>query len=99
MNGGNAIDIADQARKEEVPDLRESALLKVKAVQEKRAEILHLSDSFGATEVDSTENSFVFQLTDRPDKLNEFIEAFEPYGIIELARTGITAIARGEEGF
>ncbi len=74
-------------------------LLKVKAAGNKRMEILHLADSFGAKEVDSTDKSFVFQLTDIPTKLDEFIESMKPYDIIEYARTGITAIARGGEEF
>lgn len=74
-------------------------LLKVRAEGNKRAEILHLADNFDAREVDSTDKSFVFQVTDISSKLDEFIETMKPYGIIEYARTGITAIARGSEGF
>jgi acetolactate synthase-1/3 small subunit len=74
-------------------------LIKVKAVAGNRAEILHLADSFGACEVDGTDKSFVFELSDIPEKLNEFIEIMKPYGIIEYSRTGVTAIARGAEGF
>lgn len=71
------------------------ALVKVSAEGDKRAEILHLADNFGATEVDSTEKSFAFQITDLPAKLDEFVELLKPYGIIEYSRTGVTAIARG----
>jgi len=78
---------------------RALVLIKVKAEAEKRAEILHLADNFDATEVDSTDKSFVFELADIPGKLNEFIELMKPYGIIEYSRTGITALARGSEGF
>lgn len=78
---------------------RALVLLKVKASGEKRVEILHLADSFGAREVDSTDKSFVFELSDIPGKLNEFIEIMTPYGIIEYSRTGVTALARGQEGF
>lgn len=78
---------------------RALVLIKVKAVAAKRAEILHLADSFDAHEVDSTDKSFVFELADLPGKLNEFIELMKPYGIIEYSRTGITALARGCEGF
>lgn len=78
---------------------RALVLVKVKASGEKRAEILHLADSFGAREVDSTDKSFVFELSDIPGKLNEFIETMNHYGIIEYSRTGVTALARGSEGF
>jgi len=74
-------------------------LIKIKAVKDKRNEIIHITDSFGAAEVDTTDSSFVFELTDIPTKLDEFIEVLKPFGIIELVRTGITAIARGPEGF
>lgn len=74
-------------------------LVKVKAIGNKRAEILHISDSFKAKEVDSTDTSFIFQLTDIQSKLDEFIEVMTPYGIIEIAKTGISAMARGSDGF
>lgn len=75
------------------------ALVKVKAKGDARTEILHVADQFGAEEVDSTSESFVFELADIPTKLNEFLELMKPYGIIEYSRTGITAIARGKDGF
>jgi acetolactate synthase-1/3 small subunit len=78
---------------------RALVLIKVKAIGSKRAEILHFADSFNACEVDSTDKSFVFELADIPDKLNEFIEIMKPYGIIEYSRTGVTALARGAEEF
>lgn len=74
------------------------ALVKVKAVGDKRAEILHLADSFKAREIDSTDKSFVFELTDIASKLEEFIAAMKHYGIIEYAKTGVTALSRGAEG-
>lgn len=73
--------------------------VKVAAKGNKREEILHLADSFGAKEVDATDSSFIFEINEIPSKLNEFQEAMEPYGIIEMVRTGITAIARGKNGF
>lgn len=73
-------------------------LIKVKAKGDKREEILHLADNFGALEVDTTDSSFMFELSDIPSKLAEFEEAMSPYGIIESARTGITALARGKDG-
>ncbi|PIR38660.1 MAG: acetolactate synthase small subunit [Alphaproteobacteria bacterium CG11_big_fil_rev_8_21_14_0_20_39_49] len=78
---------------------RTLALVKVKAIKDKRAEILHLADSFNAKEVDSTEKSFVFEISDNPSLVNEFLAAMKQYGILEFARTGITAIARGSEEF
>ncbi len=73
-------------------------LIKVKAKGKKREEILHLADNFGALEVDTTDSSFMFELSDIPSKLHEFEEAMSNYGIIECARTGVTALARGKDG-
>jgi acetolactate synthase-1/3 small subunit len=73
-------------------------LVKVHAPKAKREEILHLADNFGALEVDTTSESFMFELNDIPSKLNEFEEAMSTYGIIEIARTGVTALARGKDG-
>lgn len=74
-------------------------LVKVRAKGKQRAEIMHIADEYGAKEVDTTDSSFVFQLADIPSKLNEFLEVMKPYGIIEFARTGITALARGADEF
>ena len=74
-------------------------LVKVTAKGKKRQEILHLADTFDAREVDATDSSFVFELTDIPGKLNEFVDQLKPYGVIEIVRTGIAAISRGNEGF
>jgi acetolactate synthase-1/3 small subunit len=78
---------------------RTLALVKVKAVKDKRAEILHMADSFSAKEVDSTDKSFVFEISDNPSLVNEFLASMKQYGILEFARTGITAISRGSEEF
>lgn len=74
-------------------------LVKVAAKNEARAEILHLADSYGAKEVAATDKSFVFQLSDIPSKLDEFIKIMNSYGVIEVARTGITAMSTNSEGF
>ncbi len=74
-------------------------LIKVQAKNSQRNEILHFADSFGAKEMDTTDNSFIFELADIPGKLNEFIDLMKPYGIIEYSRTGITALSRGGEHF
>lgn len=74
-------------------------LIKVKASSSKRAELLHLADQFEALQVDATDKSFIFQLTDISSKLEEFVEVLRPYGIIETARTGITAMLRGSDSF
>lgn len=72
-------------------------LIKVQAIGNARQEIIHLADEFSAKEVDTTATSFVFQLSDIPSKIDEFIEIMKTYGILEIARTGITALSRGND--
>ncbi len=74
---------------------RELALLKVSGTGDKRVEALRLADIFRANVVDSTLESFVFQLTGTPDKIDAFADLMRPLGLIEIARTGVAALARG----
>ena len=74
---------------------RELALFKVVASGDKRVEALRLADIFRANVVDSTLESFVFQLTGTPDKIDAFAELMQPLGLSEIARTGVAAISRG----
>jgi len=77
---------------------RELALVKVAASGEKRVESLRIADIFRARAVDSTIKSFVFEVTGTTDKINAFIALMEPLGLIEVSRTGVVAIARGDQG-
>ena len=74
------------------------ALVKVIGTGESRVKAQQLADRFGARTIDSTEESFIFELSDTPEKLDKFIELMRPHGLKEVARTGVTAIARGAEG-
>jgi len=74
---------------------RELALLKVAGTGEKRVEALRLADIFRANAVDSTLESFVFEITGTPEKIDAFAELMRPLGLTEIARTGVAAIARG----
>jgi acetolactate synthase-1/3 small subunit len=74
---------------------RELALLKVTGTGDKRVEALRLADIFRAHVVDSTLESFVFQLTGTPDKIDAFADLMRPLGLAEIARTGVAALARG----
>lgn len=76
---------------------RELALVKVAAVGEKRIEALRTADIFRARAVDSTLESFVFEITGNSDKVNAFIELMRPLGLVDVSRTGIAAISRGKE--
>ena len=74
---------------------RELALVKVVNVGDSRIEALRIADMFRARAIDSTLNSFVFELTGSPKKLNAFIELMSGLGKTEITRGGVVAIARG----
>ena len=74
---------------------RELIFVKVKCKGEKRLEALRTADIFRAKVVDSTKQSFIFELTGSSDKLDAFISLMKELGLIELARTGAVAISRG----
>ena len=77
---------------------REMALIKVTGRGDTRIESLRLADIFRAQVVDSTIESFVFEITGSADKLNAFITLMEPLGLVEVSRTGAVAISRGPAG-
>jgi acetolactate synthase-1/3 small subunit len=74
---------------------RELALIKVAGTGERRVEAMRLADVFRAKVVDTTLESFVFELTGIPDKIDAFIALMRPLGLTDVARTGVAAIARG----
>ena len=74
---------------------REMALIKVVCEGEKREEVIKLSEINRAKIVDTTKNSFVFELTGAIDKINSFIEMLRPLGLEDISRTGLAAISRG----
>ena len=76
---------------------RELALVKVKGIGEHRVEALRIADIFRARVVDSTNESFVFEIVGKTRKLNAFIELMQPLGLEDVARTGVAAISRGKD--
>ena len=74
---------------------RELGLFKVRSQGEKRVEALRIAEIFRANVVDSTLESFVFELVGTPSKLDAFAELMRPLGLSDLARTGVAALARG----
>jgi acetolactate synthase-1/3 small subunit len=76
---------------------RELALIKVKGKGEARVEALRLADAFRARIVDANTESFVFELTGKGDKIDEFVNLMRPLGLVEYSRTGVAAIARGPD--
>ena len=77
---------------------RELALIKVAGSGDHRAETLRLADAFRAQIVDATTESFVFEVTGKPAKIDSFIALMQPLGLIEVVRTGLAAISRGSQG-
>jgi acetolactate synthase I/III small subunit len=78
---------------------RELVLVKVASTGEKRVEALRIADVFRARAVDSTNESFVFEVTGAQEKVNAFITLMEPLGLVDVSRTGVVAISRGPKGF
>ena len=74
---------------------RELALVKVRNVGQERVEALRIADIFRARAVDSTIESFVFEISGATEKLNAFIGLMADLGEVEVSRTGVVAIARG----
>ena len=76
---------------------RELALVKVKGTGSDRVEALRVADIFRAKVIDTTHESFVFELTGAPSKIDKFTELMRPLGLIEVSRTGVLSISRGGE--
>ncbi len=74
---------------------RELALVKVVGAGEKRVEALRVSQVFRANVVDTTHESFVFELTGAPNKIDAFVNLMRPLGLKDVSRTGVAAISRG----
>lgn len=74
---------------------RELALVKVAGTGEKRVEALRLADIFRARPVDTTTQSFVFEISGSTQKVDQFIELMREVGLVEVARGGVVALSRG----
>src|SRR5512142_650434 len=77
---------------------RELAMVKVRGKGEHRVEALRLADAFRARVIAATTESFVFEITGASEKIEQFVALMLPLGLVEVARTGIAAIARGPDG-
>ena len=77
---------------------RELALVKVRGTGNKRVEALRIAGIFRARAIDSTNNSFIFEVSGSTEKLDAFIRLMQPLGLVEISRTGVVAIARGAKG-
>ena len=75
----------------------ELALIKLVAEGANRVEALRIAETFRARTLDVTLGSFVFELTGRPNKIDAFIGLMKSLGDIEISRTGVSAISRGNK--
>ena len=76
---------------------RELMLVKVKAAGAQRAEVKRVSDIFRGQIVDVTSNTYAIQLSGTSDKLDAFIGALSGSVVLEVVRTGVTGLSRGEK--
>ena len=77
---------------------RELALVKVAGTGDKRVEALRIAELFRANVVDTTIESFVFEITGAPDKIDSFIALMRELGLVEVGRSGVVGMMRGAEG-
>lgn len=74
---------------------RELLLVKVQTTAEVRSQIALIKDTYKAKIVDFSIDTMILEITGDPDKLDAFIKVVEPFGILEMQRTGVTVLARG----
>ena len=77
---------------------RELMLIKVSAKGEGREEVKRLADIFRGRIIDVTENSYTIEITGDGEKLDAFIQALDQRSILEVVRTGVSGISRGDKG-
>ncbi|HEX9124000.1 MAG TPA: acetolactate synthase small subunit [Actinomycetota bacterium] len=77
---------------------RELVLVKVRAAGESRARVIEIAEIFRARILDVTHETITIEGTGTPDKLEALLELLRDFGIVELARTGRIALARGDRG-
>ncbi len=76
---------------------RELMLIKVKATNETRSQIVQIADVYRGNVLDISLSSMIIEVTGNVEKLRGFIKIMEGYGVLEIAKTGITAMSRGQD--
>ncbi len=76
---------------------RELALVKVRSKGPERIEALRVSEIFRAKVIDTTLESFIFEITGASSKIDSFVELMRPLGLVEVSRTGVLSIHRGAD--
>jgi acetolactate synthase-1/3 small subunit len=93
INVTEVLDVSDQPAV-----IRELALIRVSAAPGSRSEIMELANIFRARVVDVATASLTVEITGPEDRVDSLIRLLQPYGILELARTGRVAMVRGGNG-
>jgi acetolactate synthase-1/3 small subunit len=75
--------------------VRDLALIKVQADEQKRPQVLQVVDVFRGRVVDMNQDAVIVEITGTEEKINGLVDLLRPYGIIEMVRTGIVAMGRG----
>jgi acetolactate synthase-1/3 small subunit len=75
---------------------REWLIVKVATGPDRRTELLQLCEAFGARIVDVSSTSLIFEMTGPTDKVDGLLETVRPFGVVEMVRTGMIAMTRGE---
>ncbi len=83
--------------KQEFSVYKELALVKVKATNQTRVEIVGIVDMFDAVIIDAATEAVTVEITGDKTEINTFITLLEPYGIKELTRTGLIALQKGNK--
>ena len=73
------------------------ALIKVKATAATRSQIVQIADVYRGNVLDISPTSMIIEVIGSVEKLRGFIQIMETYGVLEIAKTGITAMSRGEK--
>ena len=88
----NVLEVRDVSN---VPSLvRDLALIKVRVDHQRRSEVMQVAEVFRARVVDVGPEALIFEITGTEDKINRLVEVLQPFGILEMARTGVVAMAR-----
>jgi len=75
---------------------REMALIKVHTMDTKvRSDVINYADIFRARVIDVSSESLIMEITGTSEKIDAFLDLMKPFGVMEIARTGITALSRG----
>ncbi len=74
----------------------ELLLIKVRAAGSGRSAVLKTAQTYGSRVLDIGESTVTIEMTDQTEEMDEFIRHMERFGVVEMARTGITALARGD---